>query len=160
MIITRCTEWMSGRWWAALAVALAFILVARTGTVGAPAEARTEAASSPASARFAAADGLRPVSPAAAAEARIRMLERELSEANVRIELEKSRCALLRENHDRLGGQLARIHDRIEREALAQLLLEDAAAVPASTARERRVEDPTPGAPVPIEAIFTRPTDQ
>ena len=38
-MIMRATEWMSGRWWVALAVVMSFILVARTGTVGAPAEA-------------------------------------------------------------------------------------------------------------------------
>ncbi len=38
-MIVRATDCMSARWWVALAVALSFILVARTGTVGAPAEA-------------------------------------------------------------------------------------------------------------------------
>lgn len=41
-MIFRATDWMSSRWWAALAIVMAFILVARTGTVGAPAEARVD----------------------------------------------------------------------------------------------------------------------
>lgn len=97
----RLNDLMDGRWWAALAVALAFVVVARTGTVGAPAEAGAPRVNpiEPASS----------VSPMTAAMMRIDELELEL-------QLEQERNALLLESHDHLTDEVERIRERVRTE--------------------------------------------
>ncbi len=171
MSIVRFTDWMSGRWWAASAVALAFIVVMRTGTVGAPAEARAPldglrggsssgALVEPGWTPLAdAAEQVVPLSPATGrqlSEARILALEAQLARAEQRVLVERERSELIRASHDRLDSELARLSQRVRRELGVELgPVGEGTAQTAAAATSLTVD-----APVPIEALFIRRTNQ
>lgn len=118
-MIFRATEWMSGRWWVAMAVAMSFILVARTGTVGAPAEAHHSIGVNSLgdrrvaySAAAFAADGEELSIPATvrervllSLERHVRHLEGEIVALQDALLLERSRALILEASYQDPGGQ-------------------------------------------------------
>ncbi|MEM6674499.1 MAG: hypothetical protein AAF726_16755 [Planctomycetota bacterium] len=139
-MIVRVTEWMGARWWAALVIVLAFILVARTGTVDAPTHAKGiehgPAAMPSASAYALDSSG----ADRAILQQHVRRLEGELAVLRLELDAERERAALLASGYEALESRFDRVTDAVQsmsapREASATL------------------------APKPIEAIHVRGLD-
>lgn len=99
----------SGRWWTALAVALAVLVVARTNTVDAPADAMTigpggpESSSRPAAARAPVSGFTLPGAPDAGDSTRyLWTLESEIRALESELAVERARAELLQESYGAL----------------------------------------------------------
>ncbi|MEL6428764.1 MAG: hypothetical protein AAFU73_00395 [Planctomycetota bacterium] len=131
-------------WWGALVAILAFAVVAKTGTVGAPVLARTHPDAAPAA---------RPVLFADARERaeRAQDLEAEVALLRSRLAFEQRRSALLARGVDSLNARAA------AGPALPYTVAPAAAAaVPSTDAASSGAR--LPSAPVPVEAIYVRPS--
>ena len=141
-MIFRATDWMSSRWWAALAVVMAFILVARTGTVGAPAAAARIDDDRPMTRRFAQRDLDRSATVTyerarRSLESHVRDLEDQLTTLQSELDYERRRAEILASGYESLEAKFDSVTSSVR-----GLVEADA-----------RVTDPGL-APAPIEAIF------
>ena len=150
-MIVRATEWMSGRWWVALAVTMSFVLVARTGTVGAPAEAHhADGVNSLGDRRAAysaaafAPDGEELSIPVAVRERallslehHVRHLEGEIVALQDALMLERSRALILEASYQNLEGQFDDVTLSVRglTEASAPRDLQDNQPIDATTVR-------------------------
>ena len=150
-MIVRATEWMSGRWWVALAVTMSFVLVARTGTVGAPAEAHhADGVNSLGDRRAAyggsmfATDGEELSIPVAvrerallSLERHVRSLEGEILALQDALVLERSRAQILEASYENLEGQFDEVTLSVRglTEASARLGAQDNQPIDATTVR-------------------------
>lgn len=139
-MIFRATDWMSSRWWAALAIAMAFILVARTGTVGAPA-AEERVDDRPMTRRFAQRDLDRGAlvtytRAKRTLENHVRDLEDQLVTLQTELELERERAEILASGYQDLEAKFDRVTSSVRG------LVEADATIDGDLA------------PAPIQAIF------
>ncbi|QDV05036.1 hypothetical protein Poly30_05310 [Planctomycetes bacterium Poly30] len=131
-------EWMSGRWWLALAFSLVVIFALRSGTVGAPAQASVRpldslpkaAARNPTTHPGIALRGRSSIEFENELENELRQALRELEVARTALASEKSKVELLQESHEGLEAQFREVTARVR-----------------SAAGSRAV-------PTPIEAIY------
>lgn len=140
-------EWMSSRWWLALAFSLVIILVLRSGTVGAPAQASVRPLDSlpaPGSLISTTLDRELPrFRRQLDLESELRGITLELSQLRMALAAEKSKADLLRESYDGLDAQFHEVASLLRSATVAES--------PAAEAGN----DPRPASvPTPIEAIY------
>ncbi len=138
-------EWMSRRWWVALSLSLLVILIARSGTVGAPTQPDLGLSHGSDQAHAAPTTNLHEQLPRfekqVDLERQLREVSQRLAEARAALKTERTRSALLQESYDGLGRQF---------DEISGMVRENGARPVAASFRR------SPPIPQPAEAIFVR----
>lgn len=156
-MMQRIKQWMQEHWWGILAVAAAFTVVARTSTVGAPAEAHAPyvlESSASAQRLRATRSGSRAVEASMRALASMEKngreqgatLRSEIDEIRTLLRQERGRSMLLEARYEELENQFTEVTNLTR-----GLLAGGVAEIEASATKPSDVDF---GAPVPIEAIY------
>ena len=134
----RIRDWMSGRWWLALALAVFLIALGRMGTVGAPAQASMRKGAYP---DEQAATTIEQQLPRFRAqielEERLQTLGIELQSARAALDVERERSSLLEDSYATLDQQFEEMSE----------LVRAAGVLPGP-------DQMAPSTPMPVEAIY------
>ncbi len=142
-------QWMSARWWVALVLSLIIILVMRSGTVGAPAEASARSLDSLPNfhaRRVQLPEVAQPIlRRQAELEQELRSLSSELMQTRSALAAERTKTELLKDGYDGLDARFQEVVG----------LVQSALVEPAREAEPSSAAPSVPvGVPVPIEAIY------